>query len=428
MTPVLLTTGLILLAILGTPLFAIILAVSIVGFLYSGIDLTILAAEIYRISDTPLLVALPLFTFAGYVLSSSRTPQRLVFLTRALLGWMPGGLAIVAFVSCALFTAFTGASGVTIVALGAILYPALRQAGYQEDFSLGLVTSSGSLGLLLPPSLPLILYGIIAQQMGTDETLTIKALFVAGILPGLLMVGLLSLWSVWTNRHHPIPLVTFSGRQALRAIKEAKWEIPLPFFIIGGIYGGFFAVSEAAAVTAMYVVVVEVFVYREIRFRALGKIMSESMVMVGSILLILAASLAFTNFIIDAELPMRLFELIRNHVTSKLTFLICLNLFLLCLGAILDIFSAIVIVVPLLLPVAASYGIDPIHLGIVFLANMQIGYITPPVGMNLFIASYRFHQPVDRLYRVALPFMIVLLVSVLVITYWPGLSLLLITK
>lgn len=427
MTAYLLAAGLLFFAVFGAPLFAVILAVAMVGFYFSGIDLTVTAAELYRISDTPLLVALPLFTFAGYVLSSSRAPQRLVFLTRALLGWIPGGLAIVAFVSCALFTAFTGASGVTIVALGAILYPALRQAGYQKDFSLGLVTSSGSLGLLLPPSLPLILYGIIAQQMGSGDTVTIKALFIAGILPAFLMVALLSAWSIWTNRHFPLPLVPFSGRQALRALREAIWEIPLPFFIIGGIYGGIFAVSEAAAVTAMYVVVVEVFVHREIRLQTLSKIMSESMLMVGGILLILASSLAFTNYIIDAELPMRLFELIRVHVSSKVMFLICLNLFLLCLGAVLDIFSAIVMMVPLILPVAASYGIDPIHLGIIFLANMQIGYITPPVGMNLFIASYRFNQPVDRLYKVAFPFMLVLLLAVIVITYWPGLSLMFIS-
>ena len=275
----------------------------------SGIDLTVVAAEVYRIADTPLLVALPLFTFAGYLLGSSRAPQRLVNLTQALLGWMPGGLAIVAFVTCALFTAFTGASGVTIVALGALLYPALRQNEYTESFSLGLVTSSGSLGLLLPPSLPLILYGIIAQQMGVG-TVTIKALFLAGILPALLMIVLLSAWSLWTNRGSSMLLVPFSAARAFRAIKEAAWELPLPFVVLGGIYGGVLAVSEAAAVTAMYVLVVEVFVYREIRFRSLVEIMRESMVMVGGIILILAAALALTNVIIDAEIPTRIFNLI----------------------------------------------------------------------------------------------------------------------
>ena len=411
------------LAFLGTPLFAVILAFAMLGFTLGGIDLTVVASEIYRIADTPLLVALPLFTFAGYLLGSSRASQRLVSMTRALLGWMPGGLAIVAFVSCALFTAFTGASGVTIVALGALLYPALRHAGYPESFSLGLVTSSGSLGLLLPPSLPLILFGIIAQQMGSGNEVTIKALFLAGILPALLMIAMLSVWSMWATRRNPMPLTPFSASRALRAIREAAWELPLPILVLGGIYGGVFAVSETAAVTALYVLVVEVFVYREIRFRELPGIMRESMVMVGGILLILAAALALTNVIIDAEVPTRIFELIQAHVSGKFMFLMFLNLFLLVLGALLDIFSAIIIMVPIILPVAASYGINPVHLGIIFLANMQIGYITPPVGMNLFIASYRFGQPVDTLYKAAFPFMLILFAAVLIITYWPWLSL-----
>lgn len=414
---------LIVLALVGAPLFAVILSVAFLGFSYAAVDWAAVAVEFYRISDTPLLLALPLFTFAGYVLGASRASQRLVMLTRALLGWMPGGLAFVAFVASALFTAFTGASGVTIVALGALLYPALIQAGYQEKFSLGLVTASGSLGLLLPPSLPLILYGIVAQQMTTGQTVAIKDLFLAGLLPGGLMLLFLSAWSLVANRKTPIPLTPFCGRTALKALREAVWEVPLPVFVLGGIYGGFFAVSEAAAVTALYVIVVEVFVHREVRFSMLSQIIVESMVMVGGILLIIGASLASTNFIIDAEVPMKLFAVIRVHVSDKLVFLILLNLFLLGVGAVVDIFSALVIIVPLILPVAMSYGIDPVHLGIIFLANMQIGYITPPVGMNLFIASYRFNQPVAKLYQAALPFMLVLFAAVLVITYWPGLSL-----
>ncbi|MCP4105462.1 MAG: TRAP transporter large permease subunit [Desulfobacteraceae bacterium] len=414
---------LILFAMLGAPLFVVILAVSMIGFYSSDVDLSVIAIELYRIADTPVLLALPLFTFAGYLLGESNTSKRLVRFTRAFLGWIPGGLAIVAFVACAFFTAFTGASGVTIVALGALLYPALTQAGYSDKFSIGLVTTSGSLGLLLPPSLPLILYGIVAQQMNTGKNFSIEDLFLAGLLPGLLMVVLLSLWSLWTNRHNPVPLVKFSTKEALAALRDAMWEIPLPFFVLGGIYGGFFAISEAAAATAMYVLVVEVFIYKEIKLSQLPEIMRESMIMVGGILLILGVSLGSTNFLIDAEVPMRLFEVIQAAVTSKITFLILLNILLLVLGAILDIFSALVIMVPLILPVAVSYGIDPVHLGIIFLANMQIGYITPPVGMNLFIASYRFDKPVAELYRAAIPFMIVLFAAVLVITYWPALSL-----
>jgi tripartite ATP-independent transporter DctM subunit len=426
MTVFLLAAALAGLALVGMPLFAVILAVAFLGFHSEGVNLTAVAQEFYRISDTPLLLALPLFTFAGYTLGASRASQRLVMLTRAFLGWMPGGLAVVAFVASALFTAFTGASGVTIVALGALLYPALNQDGYPKDFNLGLVTISGSLGLLLPPSLPLILYGIVAQQMDTGHPVDITDLFIAGLLPGAMMLVLLSLYSLYTNRNCKIPLTPFSLRAAVKAVRVAIWELPLPIFILGGIYGGFFAVSEAAAITALYVLVVEVFIHREIRVSALPKLISKSMVMVGGILLILGAALASTNFIIDAQVPMKLFGLIRAHVPDRIVFLMLLNLFLLVVGALVDIFSALVLVVPLILPVAISYGIDPVHLGIIFLANMQIGYITPPVGMNLFIASYRFNEPVVRLYKAAFPFMLVLLAAVLVITYWPGLSLMLI--
>ena len=423
MIPYIFALILIFLAVLGTPLFVVILAVAMLGFYYLDVNLSVIAIEIYRIADTPVLLALPLFTFAGYILGESRTSHRLVRLTRAFIGCIPGGLAIVAFVACAFFTAFTGASGVTIVALGAVLYPALTEGGYREKFSIGLVTSSGSLGLLLPPSLPLILYGIIAQQMDIGVNVAISDLFLAGILPALLMVLMLSFWSLWENRRNPIPCEPFSAKEAVSALREAIWEIPLPFFVLGGIYGGFFAISEAAAATAIYVLVVEVFIYKEIKLSQLPAIIRESMVMVGGILLILGVALASTNFLIDAEVPMHLFNLIQVYVTSKIVFLILLNLLLLILGAILDIFSALVIMVPIILPVAVNYGIDPVHLGIIFLANMQIGYFTPPVGMNLFIASYRFSKPITELYQAAIPFMIVLFAAVLVITYWPALSL-----
>lgn len=414
---------LILLALLGAPLFSIIIAAAMAGFYFSGVDLSVMAIELYRIADTPLLLALPLFTFAGYMLAESNTSKRLVRLTKAFFGWMPGGLAIVAFIVCAFFTAFTGASGVTIVAVGALLYPALKQDGYKDKFSLGLVTTSGSLGLLLPPSLPLILYGIIAQQISSSKELSIENLFIAGILPAILMIILLSLWSIRANRNNQIPLISFSFKNALSAARHAVWEIPLPIFVFAGIYSGFFAVSEAAAVTAMYVLIVEVFIYKEIRLSQLAGIIRDSMVMVGGILLILGVSLGFTNFLIDAEVPMKLFRLCQTFITSKFVFLILLNIFLLMIGAMLDIFSAIIIMVPLILPVALEYGIHPVHLGIIFLANMQIGYFTPPVGMNLFIAGYRFNKPIIDIYKATIPFMLVLLFAVLIITYWPWLSL-----
>ncbi len=419
-------TGLLLifLALLGTPLFIIIAASALLGFYHSEIDLSVVTIEFYRIAEMPVLLAIPLFTFAGYLLSESQAPQRLVRVTHALLGWLPGGLAVVSLVACALFTAFTGASGVTIVALGALLYPALVQAGYQQNFSLGLVTTSGSLGLLFAPALPLILYAVIAQQLGIGDGITVENMFLAGVLPGLLMLTMLAAWSIWSSRNQP--LSTFSWTEAGAALREAAWEIPLPIVVLGGVYSGYFAISEAAAVTAFYVLLVEVLIHREIRPRDLPKIMREAMVLVGGILVILGMSLASTSYLIDAEIPTRLFETIRELVTDKLTFLILLNLFLLILGTMLDIFSALVLIVPLLLPIALGYGIDPVHLGIIFLANMQIGYFTPPVGMNLFIASYRFKKPILQLYRATLPWFLILLLAVLIITYWPALSLVLV--
>lgn len=413
--------GLLVLALLRTPLFAIIAASALFGFYRSDIDLSAVLIEFYRLAEMPILLAIPLFTFAGYLLSESQAAARLVKLTSALLGWMPGGLAIVALLACAFFTAFTGASGVTIVALGALLVPAMAQAGYKENFNLGLVTTSGSLGLLFAPSVPLILYAVIVQQLGVGESVTVDDMFLAGILPGMLMLALLSIWVVWVNRAQP--LQEFSATEASAALWEARWEIPLPFIVLGGIYTGYFAVSEAAAVTALYVLIVEVGIYREIPLKQLPVVMRESMVLVGAILIILGMSLASTNYLIDAEIPAKLFATIQLYVSDKLTFLILLNIFLLVLGTMLDIFSALVIMVPLLLPIAIGYNIHPVHLGIIFLANMQIGYFTPPVGMNLFIASYRFKKPIMQLYRATLPFFIILLLTVLIITYWPALSL-----
>lgn len=416
---------LLLAAALGAPLFAVIGGIAMLGFYATETPLTVMGVELYRLVDTPILLALPLFTFAGYVLGESQTSRRLVRLTQSLIGWMPGGLAIVAFLTCAFFTAFTGASGVTIVALGALLYPALKQAGYQERFSLGLVTTSGSLGLLLPPSLPLILFAVIAQQIPSGAGITIQQVFLAGLLPALVMVACLSLYGLWITRRHPVPLTRFDVAEFKAALWEAKWEMPLPIVVLGGIYGGLFAVSEAAAVTALYVVIVECLIYREIGLKKLASIMRESMLMVGAVLIILGLAMALTNWLIEAEVPTKLFEFIRSHIDNKYTFLLLLNIFLLILGCLLDIFAALVIMVPLLLPVAIGYGIDPVHLGIIFLANMQIGYCTPPVGMNLFMASYRFKKPITELYVATLPFIIVLFVAVLIITYVPWLSLVL---
>ncbi|HBW99520.1 MAG: C4-dicarboxylate ABC transporter [Gammaproteobacteria bacterium] len=419
---------LLIVAALGAPLFSVLLGASLLGFygLYDGeldVVLSIIPIELYRIVDTPLLVALPLFTFSGYLLSEANTSTRLVNLMQSLFGWLPSGLAIVAFIACAVFTALTGASGVTIVALGALLLPALKQAGFADKFSLGLVTTSGSLGLLLVPSVPLILYGVIAQQLNVGEPFTVVELFVAGVAPLCLMLSLLIGWTLWHHRGGKIPRISFTLEKLSSALWDARWELPLPFVVLGGVFGGYFAISEAAAVTAAYVVLAEVVLYREVAWRQLSRVAVESMVMVGGILLILGIALGFTNFLVDAEAPQQLLAFMNRYIEDPLSFLILLNVLLLILGAMLDIFSALVIMVPLLLPVAVGYGVHPVHLGIIFLANMQIGYFTPPVGMNLFIASYRFKKPLTELYSATLPFLLVLLLALMLITYFPLLSL-----
>lgn len=412
-----------IMAAIGAPLFSVLLAASMLGFYSADIELAIVAIELYRIVDTPLLVALPLFTFSGYLLSESNTSTRLVNVMQSLFGFLPSGLAIVAFIACAIFTALTGASGVTIVALGALLLPALRQGGFSEKFSTGLVTTSGSLGLLLVPSVPLILYGVIAQQIDVGESFTIVQLFVAGVVPLCLMLVLLSGWTLWKHRGGAIPRVPFAWANVGSALWDARWEIPLPFVVLGGVFSGVFAISEAAAVTALYVIFAEVVLYKEVTIKQLGSVAVESMVMVGGILLILGVALGFTNYLVDAEVPQQLMVSMQTYIKSPLGFLLLLNILLLALGAMLDIFSALVIMVPLLLPVAVGYGIHPVHLGIIFLANMQVGYFTPPVGMNLFIASYRFKKPLLELYSATLPFMLILLVALAMITYIPALSL-----
>lgn len=410
----------IILAVLGTPLFVVISALALISFYGVGIDLSVVIIEMSRLSDTPLLLSLPLFIFAGTMLAESGTPKRMLDLSHLLLGWLPGGLAVIALIVCAIFTAFTGASGVTIFALGGLLYPALIKDNYDEKFSLGLITTSGSLGLLFPPSLALILYGVVAEVRIDD-------LFLAGILPGILMLILLIAYSIKKGAGLNGVKRDTSSTKVLDGLKASAWELPLPIIILGGIYGGFFVASEAAAVTALYVFIVEVFVYRDIKLDQLPKIMVQSMVLFGGILVVLAASMASTNFLVDQEVPMRLFEFIREYISSKYTFLLALNIFLLIVGAMLDIFSALVLVVPLILPIAEAYGVNLVHLGIIFLTNLQIGYCTPPVGLNLFLASYRFEKPIVDLYKATLPFLILLLITLIIITYIPWLSLYLIS-
>ncbi len=401
-------------ALIGTPLFIVIGALALLSFHSVDIDPSVVVIEMTRLGDTPLLISLPLFIFAGTMLSESSAPERILKISRLLLGWLPGGLAVIALLVCAVFTAFTGASGVTIFALGGLLLPAMLKDGYSERFSMGLITSSGSLGLLFPPSLPLILYGVIAETR-------IDHLFLAGIIPGFLMLILLSVYAVRSGVVHTRE--ELAGQHPLKILKETAWELPLPFIIIIGIYGGYLVAGEAAAVTALYVLVVEVFIYRDIKISQIPKIMGRSMTLFGGILVILAVSMASTNYLIDQEVPAKLFTLINTYIDSKYTFLLLLNVFLLIVGSMLDIFSALVLVVPLILPIAAGYDVNPIHLGIIFLTNLQIGYCTPPVGLNLFLASYRFKRPIFELYRASLPFLGLLMITLVLITYFPWLSL-----
>ena len=407
------------LLLIGIPIFVVISGLTLYLFFSSQIDISAIIIEMHRMATTPVLVAIPLFTFAGYLLSESGAPKRLIRLSNAFLGWLPGGLSVIALVTCAVFTALTGATGLTIIALGGILLPAMMQGRYSENFSLGLLTTSGTLGLLFPPSLPLIIYAIVAK-------VRIDHLFIAGILPGILLVVLLSAFSVYRSVRTNVPQTKFRFNEVGIAIRETLWELPLPVVVLGGIYSGYFAVSEAAAITAVYVLFVEVVIYRDIRLRQLPEIMKKSMVLVGGILIILGAAMGLTNYLIDAEIPMQMLDFFKAHIENPILFLVVLNIFLLAVGCTMGIFSALVVVVPLFTPLAEAYGIDPIHLGIIFLANLEIGASIPPLGINLFIASMRFDKPVLQLYVASLPFIAILLLALAIITYLPWLSLALI--
>jgi len=408
---------LIALALIGLPLFAVIGAGSLLYAQQSHLDAALLIIELNRLATSPNLTTIPLFTLAGVILAAGGAPQRLIRLFNALLGWLPGGLAVVTIAACAFFTSFSGASGVTILALGGLLYPVLSKVGYPERFNLGLLTTSGSLGLLFPPSLAILLYGIVSG-------VNIDDLFIAGIVPGTVLMLMLGLYAALTGQRFGVSHHAFAWHVALRAVRAAVGDILLPVLIIVGIFGGFVTVSEAAACTALYVLVLEVWLHRTINLKQqLAPLLADTAVLVGSILVILGVAMGLTNLLIDAQLPMKLLAWMEGSIDSHIKFLILLNIFLLAVGAMMDIFSATVVIVPLLLPLAQRFGIDPVHLGIIFLANLEIGYSTPPVGINLFIASQRFEKPILGLFRATLPFLALMLVWLMVVTYVPELSL-----
>ncbi len=404
-------------AALGLPIFAALGGAALLLFWNDAVPLATIPSEMYRLTAHPMLPAVPLFTLGGYILAEGGASQRMLRVFGALVGWMPGGLAIVTTLVLAFFTPFTGASGVTILSMGGLLAPMLVKASYPEKTSLGLVTVAGSIGLLFPPSLPVILYGVSAGQ-------PIDRLFVGGLLPGILLVLVVAAWAArkgWTAGAARTP---FQPREAASALWAAKWELLLPVVVLVGIFGGFATLVEAAALTVLYALVVECFVYKDLQVRKdLPRIAVECATLVGGFLMIVAAALGFTSFLIHAEIPMRVLAWMQAHVHSPLIFLLLLNVFLLIVGALMDIYSAILVVVPLIVPMAQAYAIDPVHLGIIFLANMELGYLMPPMGENLFLSSYRFHQPLGWIYRSTAPFMVMLLVAVLLITYVPALTL-----
>ena len=407
--------GLVGFALFGGALFALLGGASIIGYATAGEPISTILIDFNRLTRNSTILIIPLFTFAGYIIAEGKAPQRLVAFARASVGWLPGGIAVVVLLTCAFFTTFTGASGITIIALGGLLYPILRQS-YNERFSLGLVTASGSIGLLFPPSVPLILYAIIAQ-------VRIDRMFLAGIFPGILILAILSFYSCGWSLFKRTETTPFDWRVFLRTLWEAKWELLLPFIVLSGILSGIVTLDEAAALTAIYACIVEVGIHRSISLRVLPRIVKESTVLVGAILIILGIALGLTNYLITLEVPTAVLDWIQSTTESRIITLIGLNIFLLIVGCLMDIFSAVIIVVPLLLPIAEQFGIDKAHLGIIVLTNLEIGYLTPPVGMNLFISSMKFDRSVLVLYRSVLLFIALLLVALVLVTYVPELSL-----
>jgi C4-dicarboxylate transporter DctM subunit len=402
---------------LGAPIFALLGGAAALLFMSEGVTPATVLVETYALSTSPTLPAIPLFTLAGFLLAEGRASARLLRVFRAWFGWMPGGTAVVCAILCSFFTVFTGGSGVTILALGGLLFPALVADGYRERFSLGLLTASGSLGLLLPPALPLILYGIVAQ-------LPIEELFIGGVLPGILMTSMIAAWGVREGLVTGAGRSRFSGDEALASVWAAKWELAMPGIVLVALFSGWATTIEAAALIAFYALLVQTVVHRDLSVRRdLLRVLTECVAVVGGVLLILGVAVGLTNYLVGAQVPARLLEWTRGHIDSRFAFLLGLNLFLLIVGCLMDIFSAIVVVVPLIVPLGAAFDVHPVHLGIIFIANLELGYLTPPVGLNLFLASYRFKRPLLEVTRAALPMLGILGIGVLLITYVPDLTL-----
>ena len=409
-------------ALLGAPVFTAMGGVALVLFFKDGVPVSAVPAEIYRLIASPTLPAIPLLTACGYVLAESRASSRLVRFFRALFGWMPGGVAVMVAAVCALFTTFTGGSGVTIIALGGLVYPMLREEGYSEGFSLGLVTAAGSLGLLFPPSLPVILYSVVAGSR--EMSAPADQLYLAGLLPGLLLVVLVALYGIWAGVKRGAPRQRFAWGELGRSAWAAKWELLLPVVVVALFLSGLTSLVETAAAALLYAILVEWLLTRDLQpRRGLPQALVKSTVLTGAVLILLASALGLTSYLVDAQVPDRLLAWVQTHVESRFVFLLALNVILLVLGSVLEIYSAIIILAPLVVPLGLAFGIDPIHLGVIFLANLELGFLFPPVGLNLFLSSSRFGKPLPELYRHVLPFLAILGAGVLLITYFPALSL-----
>ena len=402
--------------LLGAPIFVILGGAAVVLFLSTGSAPVAVLIETYALSVSPTLAAIPLFTLAGFVLAESKASDRLLRLFHAWFGWIPGGTAVVCAVLCSFFTVFTGGSGVTILALGGLLFPALLRDGYRDRFSLGLLTASGSLGLLLPPAMPLIVYAVIAM-------IPIEDLFIGGILPGVLLTTMVAAWGIREGVITRTPRRPFRTREALVTLWDAKWEAVMPVIVLAAIFSGWATPIEAAAVAAFYALVTQVAIHREVSItRDLRRVLSSCVALVGGVLIILGVAVGLTSYLITADVPGQLLQWTQMHIGSKVLFLLGLNGFLLIVGCLMDIFSATVVIVPLLVPLGAAYGVHPVHLAIIFIANLELGYLTPPVGLNLFLASYRFERPLVEVFRAAVPFLVILAIGVLLITYVPWLT------
>ena len=403
--------------IYGTPIFIGLGGLAVLFFWHDYTPISAISAETYRIVVSPTLPTIPLFTLAGYILAESKSSERIFYLFRAAFGWIPGGTPIVIVFLCGFFTALTGGSGVAILALGGLLFPLLKKEGYSELFSLGLITLAGSLGLLFPPSLPLIIYGVTAR-------VSIKDLFIGGLIPGIIIALVIAAYSIFQGYTQHVERQSFSIQKIIKELKNSFWEVIIPFLILFGVFGGYTTLVETSATLVVYILFVEVYIYKDLKLNDLPRIVLDCATLIGGVLIILGVAMGFTSYLVDAQIPMLLMDWVEQNISSKYVFLLILNILLLVVGCLMDIFSAIIIIVPLITPLLTLFpDIHPVHLAVIFIANLELGYLTPPVGMNLFLSAYRFEKDMPTVYKATLPFFLLSVLIVLAITYIPIISL-----